>query len=385
MNRSRDLCRLLLACLLLASGGVAFADVSTASLIKQIKAVGKEGKGNDQAAQAWKQLAQRRPGDLLTILTSLDGAEPIAANWLRSAVDAIVDNAVRAKQPLPVAELEKFVNETSHSGAIRRLAYECLVRADSTAPDRLLPKMLADPSNELRRDAVARVVLEARAAFKKGDKAFATAAFLQAFNSCLDRDQADDCVKELKQLGVAVNLSEHFGFIQQWLLLGPFDNHDGIGFDRAFPPEKAVDLKQSFMGKDGKPIHWTKHVSQEANGLVDLNKAIGKHMGATGYALAIVDGERERPIQIRVQSNNAVKIFLNGQMLLGNEEYHHGTRMDQYIGAGRFKPGRNEILLKICQNEQTEVWAQAWNFHMRVSDPVGAAIPVALTFPDLKP
>jgi hypothetical protein len=36
--------------------------------------------------------------------------------------------------------------------------------------------------------------------------------------------------------------------------------------------------------------------------------------------------------------------------------------------------GMNVILLKVCQNEQTEDWAQDWKFQLRVSDSSGAAV-----------
>jgi hypothetical protein len=48
--------------------------------------------------------------------------------------------------------------------------------------------------------------------------------------------------------------------------------------------------------------------------------------------------------------------------------------MDQYKAHARLKPGVNTILLKICQNEQTEDWAQEWNFQIRVCDPFGNAV-----------
>jgi hypothetical protein len=36
--------------------------------------------------------------------------------------------------------------------------------------------------------------------------------------------------------------------------------------------------------------------------------------------------------------------------------------------------GKNVILVKVCQNEQTESWAQRWEFQLRVCDSIGAAI-----------
>ena len=77
-------------------------------------------------------------------------------------------------------------------------------------------------------------------------------------------------------------------------------------------------------------------------------------------------------------SNNAVKIFLNGREIFFREEYHHGTRMDQHVGKGKLKAGRNGILIKVCQDNQTPDWAQTWGFQLRVCDALGGAVPMKL-------
>src|SRR5262249_39382131 len=146
--------------------------------------------------------------------------------------------------------------QKQHNGSARRLAYEWLVRVDPKVPDRLLPGMLHDPSLELRRDAIELVVQEARSMLEKGDKPAATAAFHKALSGARDRDQVDLIAKELKALGMEVDLATHFGFIRQWLLIGPFDNSAGTGFQQTFPPEKSVDLAGSYPGKKGTPVRW---------------------------------------------------------------------------------------------------------------------------------
>ena len=52
--------------------------------------------------------------------------------------------------------------------------------------------------------------------------------------------------------------------------------------------------------------------------------------------------------------------------------------MDQYSGRGTLKKGRNEVLVKVCQNEQTDAWAQRWDFQLRVCDELGGAVPLTL-------
>src|SRR5262249_30417453 len=126
------------------------------ALLARIKAVGSEGAGNAEASRAWSELVRRGPGVLPSVLAAWGADNPGAAHWLRTLVDAIAEREVRVGRPLPAAVLEAFVRDTRHAGLARRLAYEWLVRADPTAPGRLLPGMLHDPSAELRRDAVAR-------------------------------------------------------------------------------------------------------------------------------------------------------------------------------------------------------------------------------------
>src|SRR5262249_33958019 len=169
-----------------------------------------------------------------------------AANWLRAAVDAIAERALQAGRPLSAKKLEIFVKERRHAPEARRLAYEWLVKVDAHAPDRLLPRMLDDPSTELRRDAVARAIKEAPAV---GGKKDATAAFRQVLRAARDQDQVESIAKSLKSLGVEVDLAAHFGFVRSWMLIGPFDNSNMAGFGKEFPPETRIDLAQSHPGK----------------------------------------------------------------------------------------------------------------------------------------
>ena len=109
------------------------------------------------AAAAWRQLAQADAGQLPTILAALDDAGPLATNWIRTAAEAIVERTHSASA-LPRAELRRFLLDRRHAAAGRRFAYETLLAGDPTLADRVLPTMLDDPSLELRRDAVDRVL-----------------------------------------------------------------------------------------------------------------------------------------------------------------------------------------------------------------------------------
>jgi hypothetical protein len=366
---------------LLLAWGARAAAADLGPLLARIKAVGREGAGNADARDAGRQLAAAGPEALPAILAALDDADPTAANWLRTAADSIAERTLAAGRLLPAARLEAFVKDTRHSGRGRRLAYEWLVRVDPGAPDRLLPGMLHDPGAELRRDAVARVLDEAQSLLDRGDRTAALAAFRRALSGACDQDQVERIAARLKPLGVPVDPACHLGFVRSWLLAAPFDNTGGAGFRRAFPPETKVDLAATYTGKGGARVSWVEHTTHDPYGIVALNKALGKHKGAVAYAFAAIDSPAARPVEVRVGCVTALKIFLNGKELFGREEYHHGMRMDQHVAHGMLRAGRNELRLKVCQNEQTEDWAQQWQFQARLCDEAGAAVPFTVTVP----
>jgi hypothetical protein len=352
-------------------------------LAAHIKAVGKEGRGSEEAARAWKELTRRGPDALVAILAEMDGCSPVPANYLRAAVDAIAERTLAAGKPLPADRLEAFLRDRRHDGAPRRLAYDWLVRVDATAPKRLLPGMLDDPGAELRRDAVDVVLKEAQEQLDRKDRKSATRTFQKALAAARDLEQVKLIAKQLKDLGVPVDLTKQLGFVTHWSVIGPFDNSGGAGYFKTFPPERGVDLAAAYAGKGGKEVRWQRLVAAEPLATVDLNRALGKLKGVTGYAFAAVVSPTERPVEIRAASNNAVRIYLNGKQVFGREEYHHGMALDQHVGRGVLKAGRNEILVKVCQNEQTDSWAELWSFQLRVCDALGGRVP--LTADDVRP
>lgn len=364
--------------LALIAANVARADPATA--IARLQNVGPKGADNEAAAQAWQELVAGDVARLPTIISGLDAAGPLGLNYLRSAVEALADRALKAGQSLPVAELEKLVRDTSHKPRTRRLAFEILVRGDATATERLVPTFIDDPSVELRRDAVARLMAQAAAQAREAkdeaaQKAAAVALYRQALNAARDLDQVEELAKVLEKLGEKVDLPTHFGFVMHWRLLGPFDNAGEKAFDVAYPPESEINLAASYPGKnEGQKVSWIEHTTTDSMGKVDLNKALGKANGVVGYALAEFVAADARAVELRLGCICANKVWLNGEPLGGHKVYHSGARVDQYVFPGKLRPGKNLILLKILQNEQTETWAQDWDFQLRVCDATGTAI-----------
>ena len=348
------------------------AEPDVGPLIDTIKRVDKYGAGHRDAAAAVRRLQQADGARLLDILGGMDDAGPLAANWLCGAFETLAQRELSDGR-LAGKDLESFVNDHKHGDQSRRLAYEWLVRVDRAAPQRLLPTMLDDPSLELRHDAIARKLTEIEAQSGGPPQTTLAARYRALLTHARDLEQIKSITEKLKKAGEDVDLIRHFGFVTRWKLIGPFDNREGKGFGAAYPPEKKVDFAATHQGQSAL-LRWQEFTTDDPHGLVDLNRAIGKHMGAVAYAAAEFTSERERPIELRMGCINACKMWLNGELLLAREVYHTGMDIDQYVGKGKLLPGRNLILVKVCQNEQTEDWAQSWQFQLRVCDSRGTAV-----------
>lgn len=375
------------AAALLASATPLWA-AAPAELVGQLNSLGREGADNARAAAAWRELAAAGPKALIDIARNLDNRKPHSANWLRSCADAIAGKARLAGEPLPAAELEAVALDRTQKAAGRRLAYEMLCLADPKAPERLLPNMLDDTAAELRRDAIAaRLPADSEPADPAARKEL-VAKLRPLFDAARDTDQVQDIAKRLTKLGEKPDTASHFGFKAKFQLLSSFDNTGGKGWAAKFGPEGqpgAPDLSATYPGKDGKPAAWQPAATADPNGQVDLTKIVGKVKNAVAYAYLAVESDGGRPIQLRIGSPNAPKIYLNGRELYSREEYHFGMDQDQHVAEGDLQAGVNHVLIKLCQNDQKEVWAQAWAFQCRVTDHLGGAVPVKNVTPGSDP
>jgi hypothetical protein len=368
-------CVMLLA--LMATTGLPGAD-DTSALIATIKKVSDKGQGHKEAAEATAKLSKASPAQLPALLVAMNDAGPLARNWLRGAFETVAARAVATPAQFPKAQLVTFFSDQKNNPSIRRLAFEWIAKADPEFAKKTIPESLADPSSEMRRDAVAFHVERAKSLMDKGDKEGAKATYELALTGAGDEDQLKLIAKVLKEgFEKEVDLIQHNGLIVEWRLIGPFDNKGKKGFDVAYPPEKEIDFSKTYPAEfEGKTneLKWTKLTGENPEGHYDIAKLTGPHKGAITYAAHEFMSDREQPVEFRFATPNAWKLWLNGELLFGREEYHRGMFYDMYQVRGRLKPGKNVILMKVCQNEMKEDWAQAWTFQFRVCDLAGRAI-----------
>jgi hypothetical protein len=159
------------------------------------------------------------------------------------------------------------------------------------------------------------------------------------------------------------------GFLTDWKVIGPFDNSSRNGFNIPYSPETTRDsINNKHEGKNG-PVEWQTFSTSDRLGLLDLNQPFGHIKEVLCYAYTEFDSLQEQMVQFRIGSKNAWKLWINDELIFARDEYHRGaTRVDQFILDGNLRKGVNRILVKVCQNEQTESWTKQWEFCFRITD-----------------
>ena len=332
------------------------------------------------AAVAAAQQLQKKDNatKIVAILEACDQATPLGKNWLCG-----VANTLYRRSPSSEIEgLRKFVEDQKHDGEARNLVFTWLTKDKPEERKAILAKMLDDRSPELRFAATAQALEECKA-IKEDSKRY-LGSLQKILTTSRHPDQVNAILKSLKEAGDERIPADHFGFLKTWQVAAPFDNREQEGFDVEYPIEKDLiagkfDSKKQYPGKAGE-VAWQAAEGDAEEGAVDLNPLFKndkgeQEKGAIAYAYTTYNSKVAKKAEIRLGCINANKVWWNGKLIISNEVYHASMAIDQYIAEVDVKAGKNELVVKVCQNEQTEPWAQRWTYQLRVCDETGKALP----------
>jgi hypothetical protein len=310
-----------------------------------------------ELAAAADSLAVIPASAVIPCLDAFASATPGGANWLRSGLDRAENRLGAALAP---ESLAAFVADATRPSRGRVLAFSWLQARSPDAAARLLDGLLDDPAVDLRREAVERVITTATGQ----PEAAARDTYRQALVAARDVDQVERIVGWLAEHGEKLDVGHVLGFVRQWRVSEAFDNSGGVGFAMQYPPESVLPVLPEVAG-------WTPVTSTDRHGQVDLNAAVVKKKEVLAYALADVEMPASGSAEVRIGSPCAVRVWVNGMPVMSHEIYHASEAIDQYVAVAEFRAGRNTVLVKCCQNEQTQPWAEEWKFQLRITDPLG--------------
>jgi serine/threonine protein kinase len=139
----------------------------------------------------------------------------------------------------------------------------------------------------------------------------------------------------------------------KWHYIGPFDNPDKKGFDTAYPPEQSIDFQRSYTSKGNKLVSWKDLPNFRLGHVYDIKQVLN-HEWAVAYFHHEIEVREPVALELSLGSDDTLTVWLNGQQLLANNVYRD-AEPDQDSVTLYLKPGKNQLLLKVCQG--TGGWA----------------------------
>ncbi len=349
------------ASVLLVDSEIAQAENSLES-IQLLQSLSSGDESTLAATRAIKQLNKANDVTLMQSLAAMKGATPIGRNWILGLANSLYRKTGKSQ----TSELTKFLSDPNQDGEARYIVFQWLTANNDELRKELLSNMNQDASPELRYLAIDEAM----------KSKLETKQLLPLLEAARHPSQVVSIIEKMKELGETIDQSKQLGFLPNWRLIGPFDNVGTVNFNKIFPVENdgvKGAFKAEYEGKT-ETVKWKEETSEAADGMVDLAKIYSNEKGCIIYAATEFESEKEQDAEVRLGCINGNKIWVNGKLAMSNEVYHTGSQIDQYVEPIRLKEGKNQILLKLCQNEQKDSWAQVFQFQLRICDSTGKAI-----------
>jgi len=162
--------------------------------------------------------------------------------------------------------------------------------------------------------------------------------------------------------------------VSKWYYAGPFDNTGRKGFDAAYRPEQGVDLKHEYHGKNNQKVVWKEgnFTDGQVNNLALFTPESNQEAVVYLYREFDMPGAVEVPVSLG--SDDTLTVWLNGQRIHA-ENTDRGCAPDQAKVVLKMQPGKNKLLMKICNG------VGEWAFYFAA--PGNLAPPVPPLFEDV--
>jgi transglutaminase-like putative cysteine protease/Tfp pilus assembly protein PilF len=143
-------------------------------------------------------------------------------------------------------------------------------------------------------------------------------------------------------------------YVDDWLVLGPFDNEGKSGFERPDGPEEEplgpIAFDRGYVGHGGRVVHWRRAAKVFPYGWVDLGALLRPERPVCAYATTFVtqaDLKQPRLISLWLGARGAFRLFWNGVERLSDPAYR-GHDFDRRAALVWLEPGVNRLTTKVC-------------------------------------
>ena len=180
---------------------------------------------------------------------------------------------------------------------------------------------------------------------------------------------------------VSSNWMDEQGFINNWLIVGPFPNpgerpnHPGFNIDYLksyggelnYVPTNNMEVKKD----DGTVLKWQqcKSTTPEINFFsVDFLKLEPQQENILCYCACWIESDADKDVEMRIGSDDGYKLWLNHK-LVSEQDVYRAMEMDQETHKVKLNKGLNLVLLKVTQDYGE------FQFELRVVGSDGKAVP----------
>lgn len=174
----------------------------------------------------------------------------------------------------------------------------------------------------------------------------------------------------------AVNAVRRLGYVDRWLVAGPFDNEGKGGFDVDHGPEaqfaEPIVPGRAFAGK-ARLVHWREVPPVFGFGWLDGSALFRPEQNICFYATTTIWREAagkpaNAPVSVWVGAGGAFQLFVNGQRVL-TDAAHRGHDVDRFGALLQLPAGKSRLTVKACGE------AEAPSLSVRLGDRSGAPDP----------
>ncbi|HEY3290213.1 MAG TPA: hypothetical protein VGK87_08815, partial [Anaerolineae bacterium] len=105
--------------------------------------------------------------------------------------------------------------------------------------------------------------------------------------------------------------------IGQVHVIGPFDNRDVAGLEKAYAPERETNLQASYDGKHGR-VSWQQADAMDgvAAGVTSLDEWIAAEKEVTAYLRGEIVVNEETITQLTLEGSGIVSVWVNGVLVI---------------------------------------------------------------------
>jgi len=227
--------------------------------------------------------------------------------------------------------------------------------------------MAVADNKDLKQPSLRALMAVADSLAAAGEKDKALAAYRKIPQLGPSAEEALQLIERMRKLDVEVDLTAMLGVVTNWRLAGPFELGDqNKGWGAKLVNEPDIQLDASYQSGN-QQISWKRVTQTNHRGVINLLNAIAARENCVAYAYAEIQVEKETKAELRIGSDDSVRVWFNGELIHKKFE-SRGVKIDQDRLPVTLKAGTNRILVKILQLNG------GWAFCMRVTTPEG--IPV---------